>query len=51
LLTRLHTPREAGLSLQQIADLLNAERVPTLSGKGRWQKGTIGKLLGQPEDQ
>jgi hypothetical protein len=47
LLVRIHTLREAGLSLQQIADLLNAEAVPTLSGKGRWQKGTIGNLLAQ----
>jgi Recombinase len=41
--------RDAGLSLQQIADLFNAEGVPTLSGKGRWQKGTIGKLLAEKE--
>jgi hypothetical protein len=47
LLVRIHTLREAGLSLQQIADLLNAEAVLTLSGKGRWQKGTIGNLLAQ----
>jgi hypothetical protein len=43
--TRLHTLRERGLSLQQIATVFNAEGVPTLSGKGRWQKGTIGHLL------
>jgi hypothetical protein len=34
-----------GLSLQKIADGLNADGVPTLSEKGRWQKGTIGNLL------
>jgi hypothetical protein len=45
LLTRLRTLREAGFSLQQIATLLNAEGVPTLSGKGQWQKGTIRNLL------
>lgn len=45
--TRIRTLREAGLSLRQIADLFNAEGVPTLSGKGRWQKGTIGNLLAQ----
>jgi hypothetical protein len=28
----------------------NAEGVPTLSGKGRWQKGTIGNLLAQIQD-
>jgi hypothetical protein len=47
ILARLRTLREAGLSLQQLADLFNAESVPTLSGKGRWQKGTIGRLLAQ----
>jgi hypothetical protein len=30
-----------------IADRLNTEGVPTLGGKGRWQKGTIGNLLAQ----
>jgi hypothetical protein len=24
---------------------LNARGIPTLSGKGRWQKGTVGHLL------
>jgi endonuclease YncB( thermonuclease family) len=32
---------------QVIANRLNAEGVPTLSGKGRWQKGTVGNLLAQ----
>jgi hypothetical protein len=36
-----------GLSLQKIADRLNTEGVPTLSGKGRWQKDTISNLLAQ----
>jgi hypothetical protein len=39
-----------GLSLQKIVDRLNHERLPTLSGKGRWQKGTIGNLLAQGEE-
>jgi hypothetical protein len=39
-----------GLSLQAMANPLNAEGVPTLSGKGRWQKGTIGNLLAQAEE-
>jgi Recombinase len=47
--TRIHTLREAGLSLQQIADLFNAEALPTLSDKGSWQKGTIGNLLAQAQ--
>jgi Recombinase len=37
----------AGLSLQAIANRFNHEGVPTRSGKGRWQKGTIGNLLAQ----
>jgi hypothetical protein len=51
ILARLRTLREAGLSRQQFTDLLNAERVPTLSGKGRWQKGTVGNLLAQAEER
>lgn len=49
LMTWLHTLRGAGMSLQNMAHELNARGVPTLSGKGRWQKGTIGKLLAQAE--
>ena len=45
LLQRLQALQAEGLSLQKIADRLNHEGVPTLSGKGRWQKGTIGNLL------
>jgi recombinase len=45
LLSRLRTMQAEGLSLQKIADRLNHEGVPTLSSKGRWQKGTIGNLL------
>jgi hypothetical protein len=46
-LSRLRTMQSQGLSLQTMANRLNAEGVSTLSGKGRWQKGTIGKLLVQ----
>jgi hypothetical protein len=46
-LKRLRAMQAASLSLQKIADRLNNEGVPTLSGKGRWQKGTIGNLLAQ----
>jgi Recombinase len=49
LMTWLHTLRGAGMSLQNMATELNARGVPTLSGKGRWQKGTIEKLLAQDE--
>jgi hypothetical protein len=33
-----------------MANQPNVEGVPTLSGKGRWQKGTIGNLLAQAEE-
>jgi hypothetical protein len=44
-LIRLRAMHAEGLSLQKIADGLNADGVPTHSEKGRWQKGTIGNLL------
>jgi hypothetical protein len=46
-LERLHAMQAEGLSLQAMANRLNNEGIPTLSGKGRWQKGTIGHLLAQ----
>jgi hypothetical protein len=49
-LTRLRTMKAGGLSLQTIANRLNNEGVPTLSGKGRWQKGTIGNLLAHGDE-
>jgi hypothetical protein len=49
LLQRLQALQAEGLSLQTIANRLNNEGVPTLSGKGHWQKGTIGKLIAQDE--
>jgi hypothetical protein len=33
------------LGPQALADRLNAQQVPTLSGRGQWQKGTVSKLL------
>lgn len=47
LLQRLRAMQAEGLSLQAIATRLNEDGVPTLSGTGRWQKGTVGKLLVQ----
>jgi hypothetical protein len=41
----LRARRAEGLSHQAIADRLNKENVPTRSGRGQWQAGTIGKLL------
>jgi hypothetical protein len=37
--------RVSGLSLKAVVDQLQAEGLPTLSGKGQWQKGTVDKLL------
>jgi hypothetical protein len=45
LVARLREMRAQRLSMQQMANELNSEGVPTLSGKGRWQKGTVAKLL------
>jgi hypothetical protein len=45
LVTWLRTLRGSGMSLQNIANELDARGIPTLSGKGRWQKGTVGHLL------
>lgn len=44
-LQRLRAMQAEGLSLQAIADRFNTEGVPTLSGRGQWQKGTISNLL------
>jgi hypothetical protein len=49
MLTRLRAMQVDGLSLKVMADCLNYERIPTLSGTGTWQKGTIGKLLAPAE--
>jgi len=37
--------RDQKLSFQEIADKLNAEGVPTLSGDGKWDKGAASKLI------
>ena len=44
-LARLRQMRSEGKSLEKMARELNAEGIPTLSGEGRWQKGTLHKLL------
>jgi Recombinase len=49
-LKRSRVMQAEGLSLQAIANRFNNEGVPTLSGKGRWQKGTIGNLLAQGKE-
>ena len=43
--TRLRALRAQGLSLGQITMQMRAAGVPTLSGRGTWQKGTVAKLL------
>jgi hypothetical protein len=45
MLARLQAMQAAGMSYQAMATQLNAEGVPTLSGRGRWLAGTIGNLL------
>jgi excisionase family DNA binding protein len=49
LLPRLQAMQAEGLSHQAMANRLNREREPTLSRKGTWQAGTIGKLLAEAE--
>ena len=50
ILPRLLAWKADGLSHQAMADCLNGEEEPTLTGRGRWQGGTIGKLLKQVAD-
>jgi excisionase family DNA binding protein len=47
LVSRLRAMQAQGLSHHAIATRLNAEGVPTLTGRGQWQKGTVGNLLAQ----
>ena len=47
LVARLQALHAEGLSSQAIADRLNAEGVPTLSGRGQWQRGTVANLLAE----
>jgi predicted DNA-binding protein (UPF0251 family) len=42
---RIHDERSAGKSLRQIADDLNAARVPTAHGGARWWPSTVRGLL------
>jgi excisionase family DNA binding protein len=47
LVSRLRAMHAQGLSHQAIATQLNTEGVPTLTGRGQWQKGTVSNLLAQ----
>ena len=44
---RILTLRHQGYSLQKIADLLNAEGVPTPMGRSPWRKSHVYELLGR----
>jgi predicted transcriptional regulator len=44
-IARLWEMHEAGLDSTQIAKAFQEEELPTLSGKGEWQSGTVRKLL------
>jgi hypothetical protein len=35
----------------QRATIISALTIPTLSGRGKWQKGTVGNLLAQVEER
>jgi excisionase family DNA binding protein len=50
ILARIQTLKAQGLPLGAIAQQLDRDGVPTLSGKGRWQKGTIGNLLAEAKE-
>lgn len=50
LIVRLQAMEVQGLSHQAMAQQFNAEGVPTLSGRGRWQAGTIGKWLAEAKE-
>jgi Recombinase len=49
MVARLQQMKTTGMRLQAIATQLNAEGVPTLSGRGRWLAGTISNLLAEGE--
>ena len=43
---RIEEPRRAGLSLQAIADRLNADRIPTPRGGEAWRPSSVESVLG-----
>jgi len=47
LVARVHDLRTKGFSLQGIANQLNAQGVPTLSGRGTWTPGAISHLFAE----
>ena len=49
--TRVAELRDQGLSLAAVADTLQAEQVPTLSGQGSWSKSSVQYLLSRLDDR
>lgn len=47
---RIISLREEGVSYDKIAQYLESERVPTLSGKGKWRGQAVSKLCKQMEN-
>ena len=50
LMARITSLREMGASYKKIAEILEEEAVPTLSGRGRWSAQTISRLLKESEE-
>ena len=44
-LKRIENLHKQGLGYRRIAERLNAEGIPTLSGRGQWHKSTVWKLI------
>lgn len=44
-ITQIKTLRKAGSSYDEIANRLDKQGVPTLSGRGKWRKQTVHKIL------
>jgi hypothetical protein len=46
-----HAKDTEGKSYQQIADELNTDGIATFSGRGRWEKGNVGRFYKEPAPQ
>ena len=42
--------RDKNLSYQKIADTLNERKIGTISGRGKWNKGSVSKVLAVSKD-
>lgn len=49
ILTRLRAMHAEGLSTRQMAERLQAEEMPTVSGRGAWTSGSLSRLLQEAE--